>query len=80
MTESFWSDVKTLWCKFLHGPPMWPIHGYYRCSTCLRMYPVPWGSGTVDAADDRLSSAPMDVPEVSTLILKPAAYGRRNPL
>jgi hypothetical protein len=21
---------------------MWPIHGEYHCSTCLRRYPVPW--------------------------------------
>lgn len=42
MTESFWSTLKTTWCKQFHGAPMWPMHGYYRCSTCLRKHPVPW--------------------------------------
>lgn len=80
MRNSFWSAVQALWCKLFHGPPMWPIHGYYRCSTCLRMYPVPWGSGMGDPADSRLFGRPADVPEVGALILKAAAYGRRNPL
>jgi hypothetical protein len=42
MTGPFWSTLKTTWCKLFHGAPMWPVHGYYRCSTCLRKHPVPW--------------------------------------
>jgi hypothetical protein len=30
------------WCKYLHEAVMWPIHGQYRCRTCLRQHPVPW--------------------------------------
>lgn len=42
MIKPFWSTLKALWCRLFHGAPMWPIHGYYRCSTCLRKHPVPW--------------------------------------
>jgi len=31
-----------LWCRLIHPAPMWPVHGYYRCSACRRQYPVPW--------------------------------------
>ncbi len=31
-----------LWCSLVHAGRMWPIHGIYRCSECLREYPVPW--------------------------------------
>jgi hypothetical protein len=31
-----------LWCRAMHPDPMWPIHGCYRCPSCLRTYPVPW--------------------------------------
>ena len=33
-----------IWCKLMHGDPMWPIHGYYLCRECLRQYPVQWES------------------------------------
>jgi hypothetical protein len=42
MANSFWSQFQIHWCTLIHGEPMWPIHGYYRCSTCLRKHPVPW--------------------------------------
>jgi len=32
--------IKRLWCKRMHTSIMWPIHGLYRCSTCLREYNV----------------------------------------
>lgn len=31
-----------IWCEQMHGSTMWPIHGKYRCGTCLREYPVPF--------------------------------------
>jgi|KBSSwiStaDraftv2_1062776.scaffolds.fasta_scaffold2249615_2 hypothetical protein len=31
-----------IWCKTMHGSPMWPSHGHYECRTCGREYPVPW--------------------------------------
>ncbi len=30
------------WCRAMHKRTMWPIHGEYECSTCLRRYPVAW--------------------------------------
>ena len=34
-----WGD---LWCRFMHGSPMWPIHGHYECGVCGRRFLVPW--------------------------------------
>jgi len=34
--------ISELWCKRMHSQPMWPIHGKYICSQCLREYPVAW--------------------------------------
>jgi hypothetical protein len=34
------NKVETIWCETMHDRVMWPIHGHYRCSTCLREYPV----------------------------------------
>jgi hypothetical protein len=31
-----------IWCNLFHPNLMWPIHGHYRCSQCLREYPVQW--------------------------------------
>ena len=42
MTEPFWSTPKTFWCRLFHSASMWPIHGYYRCSTCLRKHRIAW--------------------------------------
>jgi hypothetical protein len=36
------SRLAGAWCRLMHGAPMWPIHGRYRCATCMRVYPVPW--------------------------------------
>jgi hypothetical protein len=33
-----------LWCRRVHRRAMWPIHGKYICSRCLREYPVNWES------------------------------------
>ena len=32
--------IETLWCEQMHTAVMWPIHGKYRCGTCLREYAV----------------------------------------
>jgi len=32
------------WCAVMHDSLMWPIHDEYRCRTCGRRFPVPWGS------------------------------------
>ncbi len=38
------SFIGRAWCRAMHDRPMWPIHGEYECSTCLRRYRVPWDS------------------------------------
>jgi len=40
--KSFWCRAGRLWCSFMHAAPMWPSRGYYRCSICLRIFPVLW--------------------------------------
>jgi hypothetical protein len=32
------------WCRIMHGSPMWPVRGRYRCRACGRSYVVPWAS------------------------------------
>jgi len=34
--------IVNTWCKRVHRRAMWPIHGKYICSKCLREYPVSW--------------------------------------
>ena len=34
--------IATAWCQRMHTDVTWPIHGRYRCSQCLREYPVEW--------------------------------------
>jgi hypothetical protein len=54
--------IERTWCETTHGQVMWPIHGHYRCSTCLREYsvgfeqaeqppapPIVWGSSIKEA-------------------------------
>ena len=31
-----------LWCRTFHRKALWPIHGKYVCSTCLREHVVDW--------------------------------------
>jgi hypothetical protein len=32
--------IEQIWCENMHTATMWPIHGKYRCGTCLREYRV----------------------------------------
>ena len=32
--------IEEIWCVAMHDRMMWPIHGKYRCRTCLREYAV----------------------------------------
>jgi len=34
------NTIETFWCETMHTRVMWPIHGKYKCSTCLREYPA----------------------------------------
>src|ERR1035437_3592700 len=36
--------IGDLWCRLMHSSIMWPVHGYYACATCGRLYPVPWAN------------------------------------
>ena len=69
MTTSFWSRVERRWCTIVHRKAMWPVHGQYRCSICLRTYPVLWEhdhAGMGAASESR------------SFVLAPAAFGRRE--
>jgi len=39
------AEIARVWCRMTHAGSMWPIHGEYRCATCLRIYPVSWEVG-----------------------------------
>jgi hypothetical protein len=53
--RDFMNRIEELWCTNMHSNVMWPIHGKYRCGSCLREYPVGF------EADDRreMSSPPV---------------------
>ena len=34
--------IAAAWCKKMHNGAMWPIHGKYICSQCLREHLVTW--------------------------------------
>jgi hypothetical protein len=38
------NTAERIWCETMHDRVMWPIHGRYRCSTCLREYKVAFDS------------------------------------
>jgi hypothetical protein len=56
---TFIENLSRLWCKFAHSSVMWPIHGHYRCRTCLRLYAVPWERGA--ARQTEPVHAPVDI-------------------
>lgn len=35
------------WCRHFHSGLLRPASGQYRCSVCLRSWPVPWGAQTL---------------------------------
>jgi hypothetical protein len=66
MIKRFWSRLQTLWCRLMHPAAMWPSGGYYRCSTCLRTYPVPWArSEDAPAGQPNVSLGSFCVPQVA---------------
>ena len=41
--QSFmWNRIADIWCNKMHNDAMWPIHGKYICSRCLREHVVEW--------------------------------------
>jgi hypothetical protein len=80
MTTSLWSRAGRLWCTMMHGKSMWPMRGYYRCSVCLRSYPVQWSpyersSGERSRVRHRMEGA---VPEGGRFAVAPSAFARRD--
>jgi len=73
MTKSLSSRAARFWCALMHSQPMWPLHGYYRCSTCLRMYPVPWAS-----SEPGMGSAVPQIDSFGLAELACAGSRRRN--
>jgi hypothetical protein len=52
------------WCRTMHRQAMWPIHGEYYCSICLRRYPVPWEHGT-EEPEEAAGRASHKVPQIA---------------
>lgn len=83
MIKSFWNRAGTLWCTLMHASPMWPSRGYYRCSICLRTYPVLWAQNGSSRASQAASACKLTVPQRKSAVLPcfPVAFAgdrRRN--
>ena len=37
-----WDSIGRWWCKTMHTQALWPIHGRYLCTRCLREHKVEW--------------------------------------
>ena len=37
-----WNRIADIWCNKMHTEAMWPIHGKYVCSRCLREHALEW--------------------------------------
>jgi transposase-like protein len=53
-----WNWFLKYWCKTMHSQAMWPIHGRYLCSQCLREYPVEWGGRLSSAEPNGAAAGP----------------------
>lgn len=40
--RNFCENLLRAWCRRMHGAPMHPIMGVYRCRKCQRTYLVDW--------------------------------------
>ena len=51
-------------CKMMHKQAMWPIHGRYLCTRCLREHRVEWESTAWrgEAADQPVRERPVSIP------------------
>jgi len=58
------NTIETFWCETMHDRVMWPIHGKYKCSTCLREYPVAFHDTEAERRGENLiSDLCVSVPE-----------------
>jgi len=55
--------VRRWWCRHFHGRIYRPVHGVYRCATCLREFRVSW-------SEDRVTVTVVEIPEAAC----PAKY------
>ena len=79
MVKSFWSRVGGLWCRIMHHAPMWPSCGYYRCSVCLRTYPVLWEHDEAWPAESRSVTPALNRPvPMATFAAAPLAFARHR--
>lgn len=72
MMKSFLSRAGRLWCSLMHHAPMWPMRGYYRCSICLRTYPVLWAHKEALVAGP--ASVPPAVSQMGSFAVAPVAF------
>jgi len=59
------SVLGRVWCRTMHRKPMWPIHGEYHCSVCLRRYPVPWETEPEGPEVETVSHARSKAPQIA---------------
>jgi len=74
--KSFLSRAGRLWCSLMHQAPMWPMRGYYRCSICMRTYPVLWAHKEALAAGPGRMSPAMErtVTQIGNFAVAPVAF------
>jgi hypothetical protein len=41
---ALFAELGRRWCRVMHQRLLWPIHGQYECSVCLRRFAVPWSN------------------------------------
>jgi hypothetical protein len=58
--RSLWNRASIGWCRTFHPGFFWPVHGHYRCRTCLRIYRVPWPAADGDALRELSGTGPDD--------------------
>jgi hypothetical protein len=56
--RALWDRVSIGWCRTFHPKPFWPVHGRYRCPTCLRTHPFPSKEGDNLAGRERSRTDP----------------------
>ncbi len=55
--RQLWRGLTQTWCRLMHADPMWPCHGYYRCPTCFREYPISWANSPRQPAEIEVGTA-----------------------
>jgi hypothetical protein len=54
-----------VWCRHMHRGAMWPMHGKYTCSQCLRQHPVGWEVLPLMTAPVRAAARPVPAASAS---------------